>query len=213
MFTRGSGFAPQLPELSTGWPPDPSQMPPAPFASELFPERVVVPEVRPHVKKLMDAPQSTERDALLNQYLVLCETIEQFIVRSKSERAIELQLQYDAQWVECRRLETEISRVASEIGNWQSSVNARSMAMSKISDQFSEIPKPATRFPSQQEIAEYNSRREAIKQELSREDAEIRKAKLFIGGLENTHRELAKSLSTGVEALEALRAQMNALKD
>ena len=149
---------------------------------------------------------------MIAQYLDICEKVEQFIHRFKSQRAIELQSQYDAQWLECRRLESELARVTSEIAQWQGLANAKALAASQINERLSEVRRPDTRFPTAQEIADYDVARLAIKNELATHHEEIKQSQIFIGGLEGTLAELRKKLGSGVEALEALRVQMNALK-
>ena len=216
MFTGGhGGFTPQIELPNPGWapPPDFSQMN-APTASEIFPEPPpTAPNLRPHIPGLMAAPPSTERDTLIAQYLDICEKVEQFIVRSKSERAAKVQTEFDAQWLECRRLESELGRVTSEIAHWQGLANTKALSVSQINERLSEVQRPNTNFPTAQEIAAYDGARSAIKNELAAHHAEIKQAQIFIGGLESTLAELRKKLNGGTEALAALRQRMNALKD
>jgi chromosome segregation ATPase len=212
MFTGGSGFSPQLP--TPGWAaPDFSQTP-APSGSEIFREPAPAPpNPRPHLDNLLAAPQSPERDALLAEYFDICEKVERFIAESKSQRITQLQVEYDSQWAECRRLEGDLARVVSEGAHWSAIANQKSMAVTEISNRLSTIQRPNTRFPTAQEIAAYDAARTTIKKEIAAHHTEIAQAKTFIAGLENKQHEFREKLKAGETALATLRQKMAALKD
>ena len=213
MFTgRGRlGAAPQypVPEVSMDF----SQIPTI-NARDLFPEKPPVKDrgPRPYVAALMDALATPERDELLMKYIAVCEEAETFLAKTKSERLADLEAQLDAQWRECRRLETEISRHASEVGSLQGQANEKAMAVTKFGERLDAVQPPDTRFPTREELDEYEQRRAAIRQEIDNNHAAIGQLETFIRAQQSEIAALQKQLRSGIENLAVLRQNMEALK-
>jgi hypothetical protein len=125
---------------------------------------------RPHFQKLMNAPQSQQRDDLLVRYIEICDEVDRFLNQTKLEKQRALEAEraqaYTAcgvAWQNLQNCQSEVNRVTARLSHHQ--MNQLSAARAKAAE--AEQKNFGTPYPSAEAVGAWERKRSAAKAELA----------------------------------------------
>jgi len=93
--------------------------------------------------------------------------VDAFLAESLRQRIEALETLRRERWTACRAAEDALKSAVSAFGESQNVVHAQEQVVGAWNQKLSEVNRPDTEFPTDVEIAEYNSRRAGVERELS----------------------------------------------
>lgn len=182
--------------------PEPPRTPPSP------------PDPRPHIRRLMDAPDSPERVELIVAYNDLCDRIDAFLAGAKEDRRADLEAKRADLYARCREAEDDLKALDQAIATTNTRNNSLGSRLSEVRAKALEAAQPTydTRFPSADEVSKFNERRAAAQAEVKKAEAEWTETSRELQLLENHQRPAAaKALRDLTEQLAAVDREIQGL--
>jgi chromosome segregation ATPase len=185
-------------------------------ARTLFPEDSKLP-ARAHgpayIEFLMKAPESAERNSLLNRFALLSRDIETFLSQSKAARAAELEEKRADLWKQCRAIEDEIKAHTLEIGRLTAQLNANSTELSGWRQRSREADAAPhhTRYPNESEVREWNQRKNAAREGLASVEQNQTNLGTWLQSFEAQKHKASRRLAELNDELRAVDSELNEL--
>jgi len=211
MFSPSFSAIPQLPMPTHGIEFNPANVATVTLASS---SPAVASGSRPHLALLMDAPQTLERDALLQQYVDVCERIDAYLSEVRASRIAELEMKRAEAWQRCRAIEDRQKDLAREIGVAQGQLrafNEPSVRLQELSHA-ADRARPQTQFPTQAELALWNDARGVFEREVSLRKSKKGELEAQLSALEQRKYFLSIEKRDAVEELRMVDTELNGIR-